>query len=289
MKTRSPMGFDVVAYATDEKAILWTMEEHGGFSLLLQHAWINGSIPPEISKLSKICRCSEADMNRVWPQIKNSWKLSKRTGRLTNPKQEKERKFIKEKEKMARESAKRRWEKERADAMRTHSVGNATQQCERNASPLSSSHLLSNKNKSSPASAGRAVDLAYEHFAEGHRKKHGFEYQPKKADFVQLTILRRAFGLEGKETPGKWEIACSNYWESVVRKVSLADLCARYAVFVDSALDRFGGPVAVEVNGLTRVGENKDTQAAIQRTLTLEQEQAKFREQFERDQKGKAS
>lgn len=103
-------------------------------------------------------------------------------------------------------------------------------------------------------------DPAYEFFAEGHRKKFGFGYQHKKADFIQLAELRKAFGLGGKETPGQWDKACGNYFESVLSKVSMADLCIRYAIFLASPIDRYSKPINTgETNG-TRVANRNGSQ-----------------------------
>lgn len=147
MKDRSGMPYDVVAFSTDERAMLLTLEEEGAYHRLLRHSWVNGGIPDDIGQIAQICRCAELDQFRkLWKALKPFWPrdpLDK--SRRVNPKQESEREFKQEKSGKAKVSAAKRWQLEReakalqssnANAMRTHTET----QCEGNA-PLPSPPL----------------------------------------------------------------------------------------------------------------------------------------------------
>lgn len=97
MKQRSGMPYDVVAFSTDEKALLLTLEEEGAFHRLLRHAWVNGSVPDDFASLAQICRCPRETMTQMWPRLSEFWRLDGRNRRRTNPKQESERKYLKSK------------------------------------------------------------------------------------------------------------------------------------------------------------------------------------------------
>lgn len=137
MKDRSGMPYDVVAFSTDEHAMMLSLEEEGAFHRLLRHAWINGSIPDDIPQLARICRCvSLNQMRKLWPALAPLWPLDPLdTSRRLNPKQESEREFRQMKSGKAAESASKRWAAQRqakaltsgtANAMRTHNEGNAS-------------------------------------------------------------------------------------------------------------------------------------------------------------------
>ncbi len=145
MKTRSGMPYDVVAFSTDEAAMLWTLDEEGAFHRLMRHAWMNGSIPDDPSALASICRCPPDLFGVIWRKLETSWPRAE-DGRRRNPKQEEERGWISSKSKANANAARQRWQphpKRKANAMRTHSKRNA---------PLPSSLLLKEEEKVSPLS-----------------------------------------------------------------------------------------------------------------------------------------
>ena len=112
MKERSGMPYDVVAFDTDERAKLFSLEEEGAFHRLLRHAWINGSIPDDLLRLSRICRCgSVKKMEKLWLALEPLWPIDTMcAGRRINAKQESEREYKHEKSGKSRESAVKRWE-----------------------------------------------------------------------------------------------------------------------------------------------------------------------------------
>ena len=130
MKQRSGMPYDVVAYEADEKAKLLTLEEEGLFHRLLRHAWQNGSIPDDISKLAPICRAHIHRVRKCWKAVSELWVTDPVTPhRLVNMKQESERLWISKKKQLAKDAAAKRWKNKRkthADALPTQSGRNAS-------------------------------------------------------------------------------------------------------------------------------------------------------------------
>lgn len=92
----------------------------------------------------------------------------------------------------------------------------------------------------------KRIDKAFETFKKTFESAmNPARYADTKADFVQLSRLRRVMGIATKEEPPDWEIACWNYMSSPMGAYSLKDLCSRYAVFVRSPLDRYNRPIGV--------------------------------------------
>ena len=87
------------------------------------------------------------------------------------------------------------------------------------------------------------LDLAYEHFAAQHRELLGAAYVSKTADFVMLAKVRKANGIVGKELLENWHEAVTNYFSSPLSAWTLADLCARYPLFRNSAVDEYQKPL----------------------------------------------
>jgi hypothetical protein len=92
-------------------------------------------------------------------------------------------------------------------------------------------------------------DAAYAVFVEAHRLSLDAVYQPQRSDFVQLAALRKANGVDARASPPHWDEAVSNYFHSALALYTVRDLCARYAMFRNGAVDRYG-----------RLGGNADEQ-----------------------------
>jgi len=101
------------------------------------------------------------------------------------------------------------------------------------------------------------MDPAYEHFAEKFRIHRKIPYRRnQKNDFIQLSALRRQMALPRCTTPLSWDTAVENYLGSPLSKYTLADLCARFDVFIAGGVDRYGKP-----NGSNQQ-HNNNTQTA---------------------------
>lgn len=100
------------------------------------------------------------------------------------------------------------------------------------------------KNSPNPPSGGRGSkgDLAYELFASAFLRDRKLQYRHQKADFIQLSMLRQAMEIDAKAIPKGWEAALVNYFASDLGRFTLADLCARYDVFLAGPIDRFNRP-----------------------------------------------
>src|SRR5687767_12774446 len=168
------MPYDVVAFSTDEDAFLWTLEEEGAFHRLMRHAWINGSIPDDMTQLANICRCSGDTMERMWVRLQKAWPKRGKTGRRINPKQEQERKFLEYKRDVNKENAEKRWSERNAVAL----PADIRPQSKRNAprpnpplpspSPSANTESISSPIGSPPEKRGGQTDESADHFAEEH-------------------------------------------------------------------------------------------------------------------------
>lgn len=66
--------------------------EIGCYTMLLCYQWANGSIPRDKDRLSRICRCSLEELNRIWPMISDKFVAADHTGEtLVNPRMESDR------------------------------------------------------------------------------------------------------------------------------------------------------------------------------------------------------
>lgn len=80
-----PKDFD-----TDQNVRLMDMCEVGLYVLCLNHSWINGSLPDDIKKISKIVGQPLAKVKRSWVAVSRCF-VKNESGNLVNLKQEKER------------------------------------------------------------------------------------------------------------------------------------------------------------------------------------------------------
>ena len=99
--------------------------------------------------------------------------------------------------------------------------------------------------------SGRPRDLAMDYFCSKCGEFTGSPYVIETADAVQLSKLRKAFGIEARQMPPDWQIAVENFFASPLSQYSLADLAnpKRYSVFKNSALDTFNKPITHRRNG----------------------------------------
>ncbi len=85
-----PKDFD-----TDENVRLMSMCEVGLYVLCLNHCWVNGSLPDDLKKISKIVGQPFAQVKKSWPAVSKCFTKNE-AGALVNTKQEKERKWAQE-------------------------------------------------------------------------------------------------------------------------------------------------------------------------------------------------
>lgn len=97
---------------TDEVVKLMNNRQRGIYHRLLDHNWLEGSIPAEIGHLATLVHENLKDFEAMWPLI--SKKFRKKGSRLTNPRQERERKKQKTFSKKQADAAHKRWEHETA-------------------------------------------------------------------------------------------------------------------------------------------------------------------------------
>lgn len=102
----------------------------------------------------------------------------------------------------------------------------------------------------------RPPDLAYELFREAYQAHYqGTPYMPtskqKQGDFVQLAELRKGLSVEHLAVPPDWAQACANYFATLRKKHTLADLCVDYPTYRIARLDRFDRPVGMKAKAAT--------------------------------------
>jgi hypothetical protein len=102
--------------------------------------------------------------------------------------------------------------------------------------------------KASPCdSANRPDDPLFFTFSKAFLNSRKIPYEPKRGDFVQLAALRKRLNVNG-EVPEGWHRAIRNYFDSPLSDYTLAQLCTRYDVFLNDALDRFNKPAHAAVH-----------------------------------------
>lgn len=269
MKQRSGMPYDVVAFSTDEKAVLWTLEEEGAFHRLLRHAWVNGSLPDDLAALAQICRCDVDQMKKMWVRLEASWPVDGRNGRRYNRKQESERKYLKAKaEAGALGGSKPKANRKQNPQVCLPSASSKTQ------APIPSpSHLNQTKKEEEspkPPSVPKADlprDAAMDMFSEGYRRKFKTEYPITAGDATQLSSIRRVNRIDARAAPDGWESAVKNYFETPQKNYTLRDLACRFGVFKNSALDGYGKPL----NGIAaRASPSRPSDEEIERERQLQ-------------------
>jgi uncharacterized protein YdaU (DUF1376 family) len=57
-------------YLTDENVAVMSLEEEGAYRRLMDHCWIEGSIPDDLARLARLCRTSPDHMEAIWPAIR---------------------------------------------------------------------------------------------------------------------------------------------------------------------------------------------------------------------------
>jgi uncharacterized protein YdaU (DUF1376 family) len=119
MKERSGMPYDVVAYETDDLAMLLNETEEGIFHRMLRRAWMNGSVPADLTALAQICRTHPARLKKAWRQLQALWvPHPSLEGRLINLKQERERTYLLEKRDVNRKAAIEGWSQRKSRTLR---------------------------------------------------------------------------------------------------------------------------------------------------------------------------
>jgi hypothetical protein len=97
------------------------------------------------------------------------------------------------------------------------------------------------KKRSKSVAKAPSRNVNYDCFAKAYEAKFNYPYQSKSSDFIQYNKWKK-IDLE-RTDEALFEKAVLNYLASPQGKHTFADLVTRFAVFRNSALDRFGKPV----------------------------------------------
>lgn len=274
--------WSVSDWRTDEMFTDLDYYQKGIFRELIDECWVRGSIPSDPQKLAALLREPLENFLPAWGKMESKFEGVDGGKRLINPRLEEDRRRLmltdKFRHKRAKKAAKTRWDKVRQEnALHASSIDVASVkhqfehvQSHSQSGEISPS-LIDSSNpvtfppsiSSPPAPDGaRARDAAADHFAAKHLEYRKTPYQDKRGDYVALAKLRKAYSIAGKETPPEWERACLNYFASDLRAWTLADLTARYSVFYNSSVDRFGVSTA-PTNGGNGNGQHVRQQPGI--------------------------
>lgn len=101
-----PKDFD-----SDENVRLMTMCELGLYIRCLNHAWVNGSLPNDVTKIAKIVGEPLKNVKKSWPAVAKCFTENEK-GTLENKRLENERKWATEKSAKAKQSAELRHSQE---------------------------------------------------------------------------------------------------------------------------------------------------------------------------------
>lgn len=108
-------------FEADEPVKLMTLAQEGAYRRLLDHQWLNGSVPGEVEQLARICKnVPVPEMRKLWAVIERCFiRMDGLPIRLQNRRLERERRKRKEhREKQTasgKAGAKARWEKEHGE------------------------------------------------------------------------------------------------------------------------------------------------------------------------------
>lgn len=89
MTTSPAFQFYPSDFLSDENVILMSNQAVGCYIKLLCVCWKEGSIPSDLSKLTKLCNETPENMAELWPSLEPCFKQNSH-GRMTNPRLERE-------------------------------------------------------------------------------------------------------------------------------------------------------------------------------------------------------
>ena len=111
MKEKSP-AFPLYASDFYMDTVTWDTDDIGAYFRLLMWSWVNGPLPNDLEKLSKIAGKTKQKFKKNWSNFSQKFSETE-TGALVNNRMEKERvkrlNYIEEQRKHGKEGAKKRW------------------------------------------------------------------------------------------------------------------------------------------------------------------------------------
>lgn len=114
-------------FISDEQQTAMSIAECGIYIRLLCACWTNGSIPSDLSRLHTLCGATQREMQKYWPAVSVKFvPHPTETGRLVNPRMERERAKQTEYRGRQASAATKRWQyRNNATALPPHPSGNA--------------------------------------------------------------------------------------------------------------------------------------------------------------------
>ena len=114
MKPKSPaFQFYPGDWLSDENVVLMSNAARGLYITLLCHCWLEGSIPADLDKLSKISNEKRKKFEKIWREVESCFSKNGDTGRYVNNRLERERTkqeyYRKERSESGKLGANKRW------------------------------------------------------------------------------------------------------------------------------------------------------------------------------------
>ena len=114
MSTQAPaFQFYPKDFLASSKVQRMSLAEVGAYTLLLSHAWLDGSLPPDLPTLARLCRCSTPAFTRMWRAVLYECFQAREDGRLTNKRLEEVRAAQEAFRRGQAEKSRESWEKRR--------------------------------------------------------------------------------------------------------------------------------------------------------------------------------
>lgn len=192
---------------TDEVVKLMDNRQYGVYHKLLGHNWLEGSIPADIGQLATLVHEDPRDFESMWSLISKKFRR-KGSGRLTNPRQEKERKKQKLFSKKQADAARKRWERQNGKKQKQ----GIPKTVPPHQSGINPAHAKSCSSSSS-SFASADIERMFNSLWEKYPKKDG-----KKA---ALNHFKAA--IKSGVDPGRIEIAMAKYVGGYVREKGIKD------------------------------------------------------------------
>ena len=225
-----PKDFD-----SDETVKLMTLEEVGAYVLLLNHCWLEGSIPSSPELIAKILRTDVSTVERVWLQVSKKFKRTKKDKeRFQNDRLERERKFQKNRRKRLSKIAKIRHENQK----KVHEKVNSDASCDARALQQQQACAVQEQQRSSSPSASPSASANSSYLKKEKRKRALPVSDDRRQPFLSAFIADYE-GFHGKPlfTDDSDYVAATKLLKATQGKLGLDDLLQSANRFIRSAED----------------------------------------------------
>ena len=104
------MRLFVSDFVGSSKVSAMSLEEVGAYVLLLFHSWREGPLENDSNRLARVIRATPEEFDRIWPAVRACFQEDE-SGKLFNPRMERERLRALDRSGLAKRAARARWDK----------------------------------------------------------------------------------------------------------------------------------------------------------------------------------